>query len=1045
MVPSGSDVAAHRAWIRAARLQSDDAERAARDAQAAAASSLTRLFEAEHFPGYLLQHEIHRGAQGVVYHAVQRSTGRPVAIKVMREGPFAGPTDRARFEREVRVLAQLRHPDIVAIHDSGQAAGHFFLVMDYIAGRPIDVHAAARRDVRATLRLFARICAAVNAAHLHGVLHRDLKPGNILIDADGTPHILDFGLAKFADEAPAESSSAGLTLTGQFVGSLPWCSPEQAAGAALDIRTDVYSLGVLLYHMLTGRFPYPVGGSVDAVLSAVRSQPPTRPRALRRELDDEVETILLKCLQKEPARRYQSAGELARDIAHYLAGEPIAAKRDSAAYVLRKTLQRHRAVTAVAAAFALLITTGFVATFTLWQQARRDRDRAAREAGRAEQALQREAEQRRLADDRREQVQQVADFQARMLSDIDPAAMGREIQTQLRRQVEAGLRARWLEGADGRMRRMTDDELAEALARFERAVAPGDATDLAREVMSEYVLARAADALETQFADQPLIRAQLHQALGNTYQSLGLYNAGEPHLRSALELRRCELGEEHPDVALSLNELAVLLSAKGDKPAAEIVYREALALRRRLFGDKHLDVALSLNNLGVLLKDMGRYVEAEPLFREALSLRRELLGAEHPHVAITLNNLGTLLRSKGDYGEAEFLLREALELRRRVLGDEHLDTATSLNDLAWLLSDVGQFAAAEILQREALALRRKLLGNDHPVVATSLNNLAMSLQNLGNYSAAEPLHREALALRVRLLGNEHPDVAISANNLAMLLQAKGEYDEAETLLRQALRTWRSRFGDEHPHVATCINNLAMLLRARGDYDAAEPLYREALALFKKLLGDQHRLVATTLFNLGVLHKDKRDYVAAESLISEALALHRKQVGDEHPDVALCQFGLAEVRRASGDLAAAETLYSEALALRRKLLGDKHPHVAAILRSMGSLRYEQGDLAAAEPLLREALAIYQAKLPPGHADTATTSDFLGRTLIKLSRFAEAEALLLESYRLAESRGTSRQRAVAGRLIELYEAWDQAEPGANKLEQAQHWRTALHDLK
>ncbi|MCK4341281.1 MAG: protein kinase [Phycisphaerae bacterium] len=286
------------------------------------------------FAGYKILKEIHRGGQGVVYQALQKSTKRKVAIKVMKEGPFAGTADKARFDREVQVLGQLKHSNIVAIHETGVAAGCHFFVMDYISGQPLDVYMqSGKRSVDETAALFAKICEAVNAAHVRGIIHRDLKPGNIRIDEHGEPHILDFGLAKTV--TPDDSSL--MTLTGQFIGSLPWASPEQAEGqpSKIDVRTDVYSLGVLFHQMLTGKFPYEVVGNMRDVLDRIMNAAPARPSTIRKQINGEIETIVLKCLQKDSERRYQSAGDLARDLEHYLAGEPIEARRDSALYLFR--------------------------------------------------------------------------------------------------------------------------------------------------------------------------------------------------------------------------------------------------------------------------------------------------------------------------------------------------------------------------------------------------------------------------------------------------------------------------------------------------------------------------------------------------------------------------------------------------------------------------------------------------------------------------------------------------------------------------------------
>ncbi len=331
--------------------------------------------EPDSVPGYRIIEEIHRGGQGVVFKAVQRSTQRLVAIKVMREGPFATADERSRFEREVRVLARLKHPNIVSIYHSDAVDGRFFYVMDYIAGQTLDEYiAAAKRSVAETMRLFAVICEAVAAAHLRGVIHRDLKPGNVRVDVEGVPHVLDFGLSKMADEAEA----SGATRTGQFVGSAPWASPEQAAGDidAVDLRTDVYSLGVLLFQMLTGEFPYDVTGRPQDVLANVMHAEPRKPSSLRREIDDDVETIVLRCLQKDRERRYQSGVALAADVRRYLAGEPIEARRDSGWYIIRKQLWRHRATLGVAAGFLLLLIASSVVAWWLYASAQRARGAA---------------------------------------------------------------------------------------------------------------------------------------------------------------------------------------------------------------------------------------------------------------------------------------------------------------------------------------------------------------------------------------------------------------------------------------------------------------------------------------------------------------------------------------------------------------------------------------------------------------------------------------------------------------------------------------------
>lgn len=353
------------------------------------------------FPNYEVIREIHRGGQGVVYQAIQKTTKRKVAIKVLHGGPFTGAHGRARFEREVQVLGQLNHPNIVRIHDSGITTdGGFFYVMDYISGRTLDEVISDRKlSVDEVITLFTKICDAVNAAHLKGVIHRDLKPANVRVDANGEPIVVDFGLAKISGPDAIDSGHKTpqlMTLTGQFIGSLPWASPEQAEGVPgnIDVRTDVYSLGVMLYQMLTGQFPYRVVGAMRDVLDNILRAEPARPSTIRRQINDEVETIVLKCLSKERERRYQSAGELARDLRRYVAGQPIEAKRDSAGYVIAKTLARYRPWVIAACVGLLGIVGVSIVTTVLWRraQAAEERTRAALlEAQSAEQRAQDQA------------------------------------------------------------------------------------------------------------------------------------------------------------------------------------------------------------------------------------------------------------------------------------------------------------------------------------------------------------------------------------------------------------------------------------------------------------------------------------------------------------------------------------------------------------------------------------------------------------------------------------------------------------------------------
>jgi serine/threonine protein kinase/formylglycine-generating enzyme required for sulfatase activity/uncharacterized coiled-coil protein SlyX len=405
---------------------------------------------APRIPGYEDLRELGCGGQGVVYEATQTSAGRRVAIKVLHRGSWSHDAQRRRFEREIALIVRLQHPNIVTLYDSGLTEdSQPYYVMEYVDGAPLDAHPTFARalaavpsrdpqrardralevrgetgdglDLREMLQLFCKICDAVNAAHLKGVIHRDLKPGNIIVDAASEPHVVDFGLAKsVASEEVA--SLTQMSVSGQFMGSLPWASPEQVAGHpdAIDVRTDVYSLGVILYQLLTARFPYEAPQGLHELVNHIKHTEPARPRSLCAHVDDEIETIVLKCLAKEPERRYQTAGELSRDIQRYLRGEPIEAKRDSATYLLRKQLRRYRLPLAVALAFVLVLASGLIVSVSFWRRAVAQRDAA--EAARRAEADAREAEeaQRMLAEQRYDEIIRLADL--KRLADAEAAA-----------------------------------------------------------------------------------------------------------------------------------------------------------------------------------------------------------------------------------------------------------------------------------------------------------------------------------------------------------------------------------------------------------------------------------------------------------------------------------------------------------------------------------------------------------------------------------------------------------------------------------------------
>jgi len=407
-------------------------------------------------------------------------------------------------------------------------------------------------------------------------------------------------------------------------------------------------------------------------------------------------------------------------------------------------------------------------------------------------------------------------------------------------------------------------------------------------------LAEAATVQKNWLKDEDLIIP--FWGLGSFYEGQGAYIQAVKWFEECCSETKNRLGNDHLDVAISINNLAVLYSSQGRYEEAEPLYLQAFALSNKLLGNKHTDVADSINNLAVLYKLQGRYEEAESLYLNVLELDKKILVNEHPDVAGSINNLANLYRSQGKYKEAETLYIQALELSKKLLGNEHPDVAICINDMANLYFSLGKYDKACSLYLQSLELSKKLLGDEHPNVATNINNLATLYDSQGRYEEAEFFHLQALEIFKKFLGNEHPNVATSFNNLARVYYSQGKYEKAEPLYIQSLALRKKLLGNEHPDLATSFNNLASLYYSQGRYDEAEPLYIQALALNKNLLGNEHPNVAASINNLAKLYYSQRRYEEAEPLLSQALELNKKLLGNEHPQTKIIRKNLEQLRQ-----------------------------------------------------------------------------------------------------------------------------------------------------
>jgi tetratricopeptide (TPR) repeat protein len=444
--------------------------------------------------------------------------------------------------------------------------------------------------------------------------------------------------------------------------------------------------------------------------------------------------------------------------------------------------------------------------------------------------------------------------------------------------------------------------------------------------------------------------------LGRFYQGQGLYQVAEFWYQQLVKVCQTLFTGDHPNVATSLNNLAVVYDNQGKYSKAELLYLDALEMRKRLFTGDHPDVASSLNNLALLYNNQGRYSEAEPRYLEALEMRKRLFTGDHPDVANSLNNLAVFYKIQGRYSEAEPLYLDALEMTKRLFTGDHPDVATSLNNLALLYNNQGRYSEAEPRYLEALEMRKRLFTGDHPDVANSLNNLAVFYKIQGRYSEAEPLYLDALEMTKRLFTGDHPDVATSLNNLALLYNNQGKYSKAELLYLDALEMRKRLFTGDHPDVANSLNNLASLYDSQGRYSEAEPLYLDALEMTKRLFTGDHPDVATSLNNLAGLYDSQGRYSEAEPLYLDALEMTKRLFTGDHPDVASSLNNLAFFYKSQGKYSEAEPLYLEALAMSERVQGTNHPNTIIFRNNLQILQQQLIPVPFYKRLLNNLLAV-----------------------------------------------------------------------------------------
>jgi eukaryotic-like serine/threonine-protein kinase len=785
------------------------------------------------------------GGMGQVWLAEQTSpVRRQVALKLIKAGMYDEAVVQ-RFQSERQSLAMMDHPAIAKVFDAGTTPqGQPYLVMEYVPGLPITDYCDQHKlKIQDRLELFIHACEGVQHAHQKAIIHRDLKPSNILVievDGKAVPRIIDFGLAKTT--APQVSGESLFTQLGQFIGTPGYMSPEQVSLSARDIdtRTDVYTLGVVLYVLLTGLQPFESKRrekpSLEEWLRQLREEEPpnpsakvssdkdtstataearrTEPKQLISQLRGDLDWITMKALQRDRTRRYGTPLELAADLKRFLNHEPVMARPAGAGYRLRKYIRRHRVAVGVGVGlFAVLAVFSIIQTLQL-RETTRERDHAKQERDRANQE--------------RDRATRITEFMTEMFKVPDPSeARGNSV--------------------------------------------------TAREILD-----KASNEIDKALVRDPEVQSQMMHEMASTYNSLGLHARAQTLAQRALDARLSLHGRDDPTTLESMAQLGLISHQEGHDLEAENLERQALARERRVLGAEAPLTLETADDLALVLNTLGRYPEAEILAREVVDSSTRRLGPESALTLRAQNHLGSILFFSGHAADAEKVLRPALDVERRVWGPDHPETMKGLAMLAISLHHQNRFTEAEVVYREVLASSERVLGPEHPSTAVALGSLANMFADEKHFPQAEKLLRQALAIHLRTLGPDHPRTLIVELNLTRVLRSEGQLHEAEKMQRQILATEIRAHGPEYPDTLLAQSELAKTLFMERRYAESEKLARESFDIQLGKFGPRHRDVVDTLQRLGMAMALNHHYAQAKLLFTDVIDKRRNSQGSANP-------------------------------------------------------------------------------------------------------------------------------------------------------------------
>jgi tetratricopeptide (TPR) repeat protein len=884
---------------------------------------------------YKLLQQIGEGGFGVVYLAEQEEpVRRRVALKIIKLGMDTRQVI-ARFEAERQALAMMDHPNIAKVLDAGAtASGRPFFVMEMVKGERITDYCDKNNlSTRQRLDLFVQICHAIQHAHQKGIIHRDIKPSNILVamqDGAPVPKVIDFGIAKATEQRLTDKTV--FTALGEFIGTPAYMSPEQAERTSLDIdtRSDIYSLGVLLYELLTGKTPFDVrellAKGIEEMRRAIREEEPRRPStrlttmdkgeltttARRRQTDapkllhqvrGDLDWIVMKCLEKDRTRRYDTANGLALDLLRHVHNEPVLARPPSSVYRFQKMVGRNKLACAAAAAIALALLLGVVVS--AWQA------RRATLAGRAAEAARNQA-----------------------LSEADRAT-----------RAEALAKERLAE--------------SEAISKFLTEVfrSPDPARD-GRTITVAEILSVAAKKLETGLTNQQPRQAKLQATIAATYDALGLYREEIPLREKVRDYYLAAFGPENLDTLDAMDFLARTYGESGRRDEAIKLYEQVLALRRKVNGPERHETLSTMNNLAISYDDFGRLAEALKLKEEVLALRRKVLGPQDPDTLAAMHNLAISYSHSGRRDEALKLREEVLPLLRKVYGPEHPRTLLAMNNLASSYDEVGRRDEALKLREQVLTLRRKVNGPEHPDTLRAMNNLSASYAEAGRYDEALKLREETLALRRKVLGPEHFETLAAMVNLVDSYVQADRRDEALKLGEETFPLARKLLGPEHSITLESMETLAEAYDLAGRRDEALKLQEQALALHRKVNGPEHPDTLSAMHALANSYDGAGRRDESLKLREQLLTLSRKVLAPGHPDTLEAMNELASTL-ATSDSAEIRN-GTNAVHLAEEAVAATHRANAKFLDTLAAAYAETKQFEKAVAVEREALGLAKSE-------------------------------------------------------------------------------------